>query len=72
MMCPIPTRCDWRWSAREARQDNPPVLAQLCERARQLDVTVRPHALNSYDQLSTHEDADDDHGGNGVGGGQIP
>lgn len=58
--------------AREARQDNPPVLAQLCERARQLDVTVHPHALNSYDQLTTHEDADDDHGGDVLDGGQIP
>ncbi len=47
--------------AREARQENPPVLAQLCERARQLDVTVRPHALNSYDDLAPGKDADDGH-----------
>ena len=45
--------------AREARQDNPPVLAQLSERARQLDVTVRPHALNSYDELAPGKDGDD-------------
>ena len=38
--------------ARETRHENPPVIAQLSERARLLDVTVRPHALDSYDRLS--------------------
>ena len=47
--------------AREARHENPPVLAQLSERARALDVTVRPHALNSYDDLAPGKDADDRH-----------
>ena len=47
--------------AREARHENPPVLAQLSERARKLDVTVRPHALNSYDDLAPGKDADDRH-----------
>ena len=47
--------------AREARQENPPVLAQLSERARSLDVTVHPHALNSYDDLAPAQDADDRH-----------
>ena len=46
--------------AREARHENPPVLAQLSERARKLDVTVRPHALNSYDDLAPGKDAPDD------------
>lgn len=47
--------------AREARYENPPVLAQLSERARALDVTVHPHALNSYDDLSPAKDADERH-----------
>ena len=47
--------------ARESRYENPPVLAQLSERARKLDVTVRPHALNSYDDLAPGKDAHDRH-----------
>ncbi len=46
--------------AREARQENPPVLAKLSERARKLDVTVRPHALDSYDDLAPGKPACDD------------
>ena len=38
--------------AREARHQSPPVAPQLSERARALDVTVRPHKLDSYDQLT--------------------
>lgn len=38
--------------AREARHQSPPVVPQLSERARSLDVTVRPHKLDSYDQLN--------------------
>ena len=38
--------------ARETRHQSPPVVAQLSERARLLDVTVRPHKLDSYDRLS--------------------
>jgi transposase/phosphoglycolate phosphatase-like HAD superfamily hydrolase len=45
--------------AREARQENPPVLAKLSERARNLDVTVHPHALNSYDDLAAGKHADE-------------
>jgi transposase len=49
--------------AREARHENPPVLAKLSERARKLDVTVRPHALDSYDDLAPGKPAcDDTHG----------
>ena len=46
--------------AREARHENPPVIAQLSERARLLDVTVRPHKLDSYDDLAPGKDAPDD------------
>ena len=46
--------------AREARHENPPVLAKLSERARKLDVTVRPHALDSYDDLAPGKPACDD------------
>jgi transposase len=48
--------------AREARHLSPPVVAQLSERARALDVTVRPHKLDSYDELiptATDTDASD-------------
>ena len=38
--------------AREARHQSPPVVPQLSERARSLNVPVRPHKLNSYDQLN--------------------
>lgn len=37
---------------REARHQSPPVAPQLSERARALDVTVRPHKLDSYDELT--------------------
>jgi len=37
--------------AREQRQQLPPVVTQLSERARSLDVTVRHHELDSYDEL---------------------
>ena len=46
--------------ARETRNESPPVLAQLSERARLLDVTVRPHKLDSYDELNPGKDAPDD------------
>jgi hypothetical protein len=39
--------------AREATQAPPPVDTTLSERARLLDVTVRPHALDAYDALYT-------------------
>ena len=42
--------------ARELRHQSPPVATQLSERARQLDVLVRPHALGSYDELRPSTD----------------
>jgi transposase len=38
--------------ARELRQQPPPLAAPLSERARSMDVSVRTHSLDSYDQLS--------------------
>jgi len=38
-------------TAREQRQQFPPVATQLSERARSLDVTVRHHGLDTYDAL---------------------
>ena len=38
-------------TAREQRQQLPPVATQLSERARALDVTVRHHGLDTYDAL---------------------
>ena len=46
--------------AREQRQQRPPVATQLSERARSLDVTVRPHGLDSYDTLRPDLDAQQD------------
>jgi len=46
--------------ARELRQQSPPVATQLSERARRLDVTVRAHALGSYDELRPDTDHDKD------------
>ena len=42
--------------AREATQAPPPVDTTLSERARSLDVTVRPHALDTYDALHTADE----------------
>lgn len=44
--------------ARELRHQSPPLAMQLSERARRLDVTVRPHGLDSYDELRPDKDAD--------------
>ena len=44
--------------ARELHQQSPPVATQLSERARRLDVMVRPHALNSCDELRPNTGAD--------------
>ena len=38
-------------TAREQRQQLPPVATQLSERARSMDVTVRHHGLDTYDAL---------------------
>jgi len=42
--------------ARELRHQSPPVVAPLSERAQALDVTVRHHALDSYDALTPGAD----------------
>ena len=44
---------------REARQLPPPVAASLSPQARQVDVTVQHHRLDTYDQLATGQQADD-------------
>jgi transposase len=43
--------------AREQRHELPPVVAQLSERARSMDVTVRPHGVETYDELRRSSDA---------------
>ena len=52
---------------RDARQLPPPVAAALSPQARQVDVTVQHHRLDTYDQLAGGQPADDqlaeaDHG----------
>jgi hypothetical protein len=37
--------------ARQERRDTPLVVPQLSERAQRLDVTVKPHRLDAYDEL---------------------
>lgn len=37
--------------ARQERQDSPLVVPQLSERAQRMDVTVKPHRLDAYDDL---------------------
>ena len=44
---------------RDARQLPPPVAASLSAQARQVDVTVQHHRLDTYDQLATGQQADD-------------
>jgi|GEM_PF-4242578 len=50
--------------ARQERRDRPLVVPQLSERAQRMDVTVKPHRLDAYDDLqaSAHhtDEADDD------------
>jgi transposase len=43
--------------ARQERRDSPLVVPQLSERAQRMDVTVKPHRLDAYDELqaSTHQ-----------------
>ena len=42
--------------ARQERRDSPLVVPQLSEQAQRMDVTVRSHRLDAYDELqaSTH------------------
>jgi hypothetical protein len=47
---------------REARQLPPPVVADLSPQARQMDVTVRHHRLDTYDQLAGDPQTEADHG----------
>jgi hypothetical protein len=44
---------------RDARQLPPPVAASLSPQARQVDVTVQHHRLDTYDQLAGGQPADD-------------
>jgi hypothetical protein len=37
--------------ARQERRDSPLVVPQLSERAQRMDVTVKPHRLDAYDDL---------------------
>jgi hypothetical protein len=37
--------------ARQERQDAPLIVPQLSEQARRMDVTVKPHRLDAYDDL---------------------
>jgi hypothetical protein len=37
--------------ARQERQDAPLIVPQLSERAQRMDVTVKPHRLDAYDDL---------------------
>jgi hypothetical protein len=43
--------------ARQERRDSPLVVPQLSERAQRMDVTVKPHRLDAYDELQalTHQ-----------------
>ena len=40
--------------ARQERRDCPLVVPQLSERAKRMDVTVKPHQLDAYDELQAH------------------
>jgi len=40
--------------ARQERRDSPLVVPQLSERAQRMDVTVKPHRLDTYDELQAH------------------
>jgi cell division FtsZ-interacting protein ZapD len=53
--------------ARQERRDTPLVVPQLSERAQRLDVTVKPHRLDAYDELQGAASQTDqtDEAGNG-------
>ena len=40
--------------ARQELRDSPLVVPQLSERAKRMDVTVKPHRLDAYDELQAH------------------
>jgi len=53
--------------ARQVRRDSPLVVPQLSERAQRMDVTVKPHRLDAYDELqapANHSNGTED--GNGT------
>jgi hypothetical protein len=48
--------------ARQERRDSPLVVPQLSERAQRLDVTVKPHRLDAYDDLQAAANPTDEAG----------
>ncbi|MES2946336.1 MAG: IS21 family transposase, partial [Pseudomonadota bacterium] len=46
--------------ARQERQDAPLIVPQLSERAQRMDVTVKPHRLDAYDDLQAQAKGSDD------------
>jgi hypothetical protein len=46
--------------ARQERRDSPLVVPQLSERAQRMDVTVKPHRLDAYDELQAHAHQSDE------------
>ena len=53
--------------ARQERRDSPLVVPQLSERAHRMDVTVKPHRLDAYDDLQASANPTDEaRDGNGT------
>lgn len=48
--------------ARQERRDRPLVVPQLSERAQRMDVTVKPHRLDAYDELQAPANQTDESG----------
>ena len=48
--------------ARQERRDSPLVVPQLSERAQRMDVTVKPHRLDAYDELQAPANQTDESG----------
>jgi hypothetical protein len=46
--------------ARQERRDSPLVVPQLSERVQRMDVTVKPHRLDAYDELQAHAHQSDE------------
>lgn len=46
--------------ARQERRDSPLVVPQLSERAQRMDVTVKPHRLDAYDELQAQANQTDE------------
>jgi hypothetical protein len=47
---------------RQERRDSPLVVPQLSERAQRMDVTVKPHRLDAYDELQASGSQKDEAG----------